>query len=111
MIVFRVIGWLFLLGALAAFGYDVWRWWTDGGDDARFALTSIAEIWVAVDANSLVGFGSLFQNQWFPDNPDLYTNWVVPVLGSPAALPLVVIGLPLVMAFRRRRRPEADDGP
>lgn len=109
MILLRVFGWLCLLAALALFSYDVWRWWIDASNSARFVLTSIAEVWVEIDANSLVGLGSLFQNQWFPDNPDVFTDWVIPVLSTSAALPLIVLGLLIVMVFRRRRRPKTVD--
>ena len=106
MILVRLFGWLCLLAALALFGLDVWRWWADTGDAARFTLTSIAEIWVEIDANSLVGLGSLFQNQWFPENPEIYTDWIVPILSGPAVLPPAILGLLLIIAFRRRRDPE-----
>ena len=104
MLILRTLGRALILAALVLFGYDVWRWWTDEAEDARFAFQSIAEIWVEIDANSLVGLGSLFQNQWFPDNPDLFTDWVVPVLGWPAVVPLAVLGLMVTMLFRRRQR-------
>ena len=104
MLILRMLGRILILAALALFGYDVWRWWTDESGEAQFTLISIAEIWVEIDANSLVGLGSAFQNRFFPDNPEIYTDWVVPVLGWPAALPLAVLGLLLTMLFRRRRR-------
>ena len=107
MILLRLLGWLCILAAMTAFGFDVWRWWIDAGAEARFALTSIAEIWVRIDANSLVGLGALFQSDWFPENPELFTDWVVPILAVPAALPLAVLGLAFVMVFRRRRRAAA----
>lgn len=105
MVIGRVLGWLLLLFGLAIFGYDVWRWWTGTGDaGGRFALTSVAEIWVQIDANSLVGLGSLFQQRWFPENPEIYSDWVVPFLSAPAVLPLAVLGLIFLLLFRRRRR-------
>lgn len=106
MVIGRVLGWLLLLSGLAIFGYDVWQWWTgSGGPEGRFTLTSIAEVWAAIDANSLVGLGSLFQQRLFPGNPELYSDWVVPALSAPAVLPPAVLGLFFLILFKRRRRP------
>ena len=61
---------------------------------------ALATIWVAVSANSLVGFGGFVENRISP------AAWqpVVWVLGLPAWLVLGILGLVLMLSCRRRRR-------
>ncbi|MEM7120995.1 MAG: hypothetical protein AAF563_06960 [Pseudomonadota bacterium] len=64
---------------------------------------SIAEVWASIDANSLVGFGSLVENEI---DPDLWVDSILPLLGLPVwSLPAFfgVIFVLIGSGGRRRR--------
>ena len=96
----RVIAWGLVVAAAAAIGVH----FGTGG-------LSIAEVWVTIDANSLVGLQGLVEQRLDPnpDDPVLYFDYVLPVLNSSfwltvAVLSLAVSGTMFVTrAFRRHR--------
>ena len=117
MVLFRTLGWFMVFVGLACLAYDVNSWLTgietpqtDAGVP-RFTLPlvdgfifhSVAEIWVDIHANSLIGFGAWLQQSIFASNPDAYGRWVAPVLTWPATLFALGLGLLLLVLFRRRR--------
>ena len=96
MIIGRIIGVALLLIALAAFGHEVYG--AIGAGAYRFVTAG--EIWVKIDANSLVGLQALIEKSIAPW---LWSDVVLPVLLGPAwAIPLVP-GV-LLLWFARRRR-------
>ena len=70
---------------------------------------SIAEVWASINANSLVGFGSLVENQI---DPDLWVDSILPLLSLPAWSVPAVLGLILVLIGKggRRKRMTAAGG-
>ncbi len=64
-----------------------------------FPTESVADLWVKIDANSLVGFQALIEKNV---DPDLWLTIVLPALRCPVwAITLVVSAL---LLLRRRRR-------
>jgi hypothetical protein len=80
---------------LAALGLVLW-------DSSQ----SIAELWVSIDPNSLVGFGALIEKSV---DPDLWTNVMLPLLTEPAWLAPLVPGVLLILAGRPWKRSAATD--
>lgn len=69
------------------------------GDD--WLSPSIAEVWASIDANSLVGFGSLVENQI---DPDLWVDSILPLLGLPAWSVTALLGVILLLIGSGGRR-------
>jgi len=97
MVIFRIIGRLFFIAGLAAFGYDLWRWLVDG---EAFRLEPLGELWFMIDPSSLNGAQAAIQRYVWPW---LWDPAIVTVLLWPAALVLAGFGLILMILFRRRR--------
>ncbi|MBT5434089.1 MAG: hypothetical protein P8Q36_07485 [Alphaproteobacteria bacterium] len=72
----------------------------------RDSSQSIAELWVSIDPNSLVGFGALIEKKV---DPDLWTRFVLPLLKEPAWLAPLVPGILLLLAGRPWKRSSATD--
>ena len=99
VIIGRVMGGVLLFGAVAALFVELFRW----GRDGVYQAASIGEIWVAINANSLVGFGAMIEQRV---SPWLWLEVIVPLLTLPAWLYLSALGgLFLWLCRRRRRRP------
>ena len=97
MVVVRILGILLMLAAIAALGAHVLN---DQG-------YSIADAWASVDRNSLVGLQSLVEKSLDPnpDDPTLYFDIVLPILGFPLwPIPAVIGFILLVIGTRTRRR-------
>jgi len=67
----------------------------------RDAGQSAGELWASIDANSLVGLGSLIENRI---DPDLWVDVVLPALTWPAWLFAAVPGVLALVAGRPWRR-------
>jgi hypothetical protein len=97
MIVGRLIGWLFVIAALAAEGHDIWGLW----DTGHYQVSALGQLWAEVNRNSLLLLQPAIQRHvavWLWD-------WVIfPVLQWPAVITLAVPGILLVWACRRRDR-------
>jgi len=99
VIIGRVVGGVLLFGAAAALCVELFRW----GRDGVYQIVSIGEIWVGINANSLVGFGAVVEQRL---SPWLWLEVIVPLLTMPAWLILGVLGgLALWLCRRRARRP------
>jgi hypothetical protein len=99
VIIGRVVGWVLLFGAAVALFVELFRW----GRDGVYQAASIGEIWVGINANSLVGFGAVIEQRI---SPWLWLEVIVPLLTLPAWPYLGVLGgLILWLCRRRRRRP------
>ncbi len=91
----RLLGWLLLLGALAALAYDLWRAWQSGS----FELLSAGKLWFALHKNSLQLLEpALVRHVWEP----LWDPVMLTLLQWPAAAVLAVPGLVLLILCRRR---------
>ena len=93
-------GWVFAGGllfiAVAALFVEAFRFWRDGA----YQTLPVAEIWLNINANSLVGFGAIIEQKI---SPWLWFEVLVPFLSWPAWL---VFGAPgALLAWRLRRRP------
>ena len=99
LIIGRVVGGVLVFGALVALVFELYRW----GRDGVYQAASVGEVWVAVNANSLVGFGAVVEQRL---SPWLWLEVIVPLLTMPAWLILGVLGgLALWLCRRRARRP------
>ncbi len=101
---YRLLGWLLLLAAVAALGAHL-------GTDGQ----SIAEAWYEVSPNSLVGLQALIEKRLDPnpEDPTLYFDYVLPLMELPIWLSLAILaavlgGISLLAAAvggdRQRRR-------
>ena len=96
MIVGRIIGWIFLLAAIAVLSWDLVAVIITG----NLAITPLGEIWARIDATSLQLFQAGVQRHVAPW---LWDYIVQPILEAPAALDFFVVGILLVLLFRKRR--------
>lgn len=84
---FRLLGYVFSLLALAALGYDLWR---GPLQEAPFAFTQTAEIWASLHQTSLIGLNSFIENTV---SPELWDVVVLPTLTAPAFVLAAVLAL------------------
>lgn len=89
MIVGRIIGWIFLLAAVAVFAWDVVAVIISGD----LAFTGGDALWTLIGADDP-------QRQLAPW---LWDYLVGPILAVPAALLFLIVGLLFIVIFRRRR--------
>ena len=95
MIVGRVIGWILIIAALAAFAYDA----SGLARGEGFTMHAAGELWYRLHPDTLNMLQAGIQrNVW----PYLWDPLIVTVLLWPAWLVLGVPGLLLVWLFRRR---------
>jgi hypothetical protein len=99
MIVGRIVGWIFLLAAVAVFAWDVVAIVISG----ELAFTPLGKIWAAIDTTSLQLLQAGVQRHVAPW---LWDYVIQPVLEAPAALDFFVLGAILALIFRRRRPKE-----
>ena len=97
MIVGRIIGWLFLAAAVAALGWDVVVW-VDAG---AVPFTALGQHWYALDRTSLGLVQVVFERYIWPPLWHPGASWI---LLRPTWLVFGILGLALVLVFRRRRR-------
>ena len=96
MIVGRIVGWLFLAVAAAALSWDLVMW-VDAG---AFPATALGQRWYDLHRASLGGLQVVIERYiWPPLWPPV--AWT---LLRPAWLVFGILGLALVLIFRRRRR-------
>ena len=93
----RIAGWLLLFAALAALIFELFRW----GRDGVYQAAAVGEVWVAINANSLIGFGAVIEQRL---SPWLWLEIIVPLLTLPAWLVLGVPGALLVWTYRPGQR-------
>ena len=75
--------------------------------DGDWLTPSIAEVWASINANSLVGFGSLIENRV---DPDLWVDVILPFLTWPLWSLAAIVGvIVLVIGVLTRRRAHADE--
>ena len=96
-LLFRLIGWLFVLFAAMALGLGGWYWAATG----EFRLVATGELWYRIDPGSLNLLQAVTQRYVSPALWDVVTDYV---LLQPAALVLAVPGLLLLLITRRRER-------
>jgi hypothetical protein len=95
--VLRVLGWLFLLAGVAAFGRDLLRSFDAGG---AFRLSALGELWYALDPGSLNLAQAVVQRYlWAP----LWDPGLITLLLWPAAFVLGGLGLVLLVLGRLGR--------
>lgn len=97
MIIGRVIGWIFLIAAIAVLVRDVTAWISTGD----FVLIAAGELWFSLDNGSLNLVQAVTQRYVLPS---LWDPVIVTILLWPAILVLGVPGLILSWLFRRRPR-------
>ena len=93
----RLIGWMALAGALAAAAHEFMR----SLRAQEWDPFTFGAAWASVSANSLVGFGSLIENQV---SPDLWLNVGLPLLNASLWMVLGGLAFILLVVCRRRRR-------
>ena len=96
MIVGRIIGWIFLLAAVAVFSWDLVAVIITG----ELSITPLGEIWARIDTSSLQLLQAGIQRHVAPW---LWDYFVQPILETPAALVFLIIGGLFVLIFRKRR--------
>ena len=64
-----------------------------------YSSETIADLWVRIDANSLVGFGALIEKNI---HPDLWALVFVPALKCPLWVVTLVVSVLLLLLGRRR---------
>ena len=84
--------------AVAAVFVELFRFWRDGA----YQTLPVAEIWLNISANSLVGFGAIIEQKI---SPWLWFEVLVPFLSLPVWLVFGAPGALLAWYLRRRRRP------
>lgn len=95
MIVLRVVGAVFVAGALAALAWDLYRAIQGGA----LRLRALGELWFALDPGSLNLVQAVTQRYLLPA---LWDPVLVTVLLWPAAVVLGVLGVLLLLIARRR---------
>ena len=95
MIVGRVIGWIFVVAAIAVLARDVYAWI----DSGALAFAATGELWFTLHSGSLNLLQAITQRYIFPA---LWDPIFVTVLLWPAFLVIGIPGLILSYAFRRR---------
>ena len=95
MIVGRILGWLFVLAAVAAAARDLVAWF-DTGD---FAPMPLGQLWFDLDNSSLNLVQAVTQRYLFPE---LWDPVIVSILLLPAWLVFAVPAIVLLVLFRRR---------
>ncbi len=86
-----------LFVAAAAVFVELFRFWRDGA----YQTLPVAEIWLNISANSLVGFGAIIEQKI---SPWLWFEVLVRFLSLPAWLVFGAPGALLAWRLRRRRR-------
>ena len=92
----RAAGWLLVAAALAAGATEVARSLAAG----EWQAYSLGEAWASVNANSLIGFGSLIENHV---SPDLWVGVGLPLLNLSLWVVPLVPGVVALALCRRRR--------
>jgi hypothetical protein len=93
----KALGWLLIAGALAAGAVEFSRSMVAGSWEAY----TFGEAWASISANSLVGFGSLIENQV---SPDLWLDVGLPLLNASFWMVLGALGAILLVFCRGRNR-------
>ena len=91
----RLLGLIFLGVAVVALAAD----WMERGE-GDLAVASIAERWFQLHRSSFIGLQSGLENRV---NPELYFDYVLPVLELPAAGAAAIVGAVLLLGARLRR--------
>lgn len=91
----RLVG----LALLAVGAAALWADWSERGEGG-LQTASIAQRWSELHVTSLIGLQSGLENRV---HPDLFFDWVLPVLEIPAAPALAVAGALLLGLARLRR--------
>ena len=97
MIVLRVIGWLLLLAALVALGWDIFNWIQDG----HWLATPTGKAWYRLSPGSLNLMQAVIERHVWKT---LWDPVILTVLLQPVWLVLAVPGLLLVIFARSRKR-------
>jgi len=97
MIVGRVIGWILVVAGIAILVRDIIAWI----DTGTLAFIATGELWFTLNSFSLNFLQAITQRYLFPE---LWDPIFVTLLLWPAFLVVVVPGLILSYAFRRRPR-------
>ena len=93
----RLLGWLFVLLAIAEFAFAAFKWF--GG--ARRLFRSVGEFWFANHPDSLQLAQPAIERYVLPD---LWNPVIVTFLTWPLSVVLLVIGVVLLLLARGRRR-------
>ena len=93
----RLLGWIFVALALMCLGADVMAMLERG----TFGLLGLGELWAALDSNSMIAVGDAIAGTTFPEvwNPGMTT-----FLKVPGFVLFGLIGLALLILFRKRER-------
>lgn len=97
MIVGRIIGWIFLLIAVAILGWDIVTMVMTG----KFGFIEGGRLWFLIDKDSLQVLQPAVERHL---DPALWQYFLQPILEAPAFLPPLVLAILFLWLFRRRKR-------
>ncbi|PWR24357.1 hypothetical protein [Zavarzinia aquatilis] len=94
----RLLGWIFVALALMCLGADTMAMLERG----EFGLLGLGALWAALDANSMIAVGDAVAGYTFPE---LWNPGITTLLRVPGLLLFGLIGVLLLILFRKRERP------
>jgi len=97
MIVGRIIGWIFLLIAVAILGWDI----VTMVMESRFGFIKGGDLWALIDRDSLLLTQPAVERYL---HPYLWQYFLQPILEAPAFVPPLVLALLFLWIFRRRKK-------
>ena len=100
MFIGRILGWVFMAGALFAIGYEI----SESIQAGVYVSVALGELWHQTHSNSLLGFQAFIQRDEDLGMPWLWESWIAAILRWPTWIVLGGIGAGLLFLFRRRPR-------
>ena len=97
MVVGRVIGWLLILAALGVAGWELFVFFQGG----PYQTLSLGRLWFKIAHSSLNLVQAVIQRYV---TPKLWDPVLVSILKLPAWVSFAVLGIALIVVFRRRKR-------
>ena len=93
--ILRLLGWILLLGGVAAGGHD----YISSEETGEFRFSAAGELWFLLHPDSLNLMQAVIQRNV---SAEIWESYIQTILLWPAAFVLGVPGLVLILLFRRR---------
>ncbi len=100
MVIGRILGWVFMAGALFAIGYEI----SESIQAGVYVSVALGKLWFQTHSDSLLAFQEFVQRDETLGMPWLWESWIATVLMWPGWIVLGGIGGGLLFLFRRRPR-------